>query len=59
MPTTTTLLAFAALALGMVLSAGTVAYFLAGRPLWQRLQRRLMATVLAGLACRMAAERAR
>ncbi|MBX6374726.1 MAG: LysE family translocator [Acetobacteraceae bacterium] len=43
----------------LVLSAGTVACFLAGRPLWQRVQRWLMATVLAGLACRMAVERAR
>jgi threonine/homoserine/homoserine lactone efflux protein len=43
----------------LVLSAGAVARFLAGRPLWQRVQRWLMATVLAGLACRMAVDRGR
>ena len=37
----------------IVLSAGTVAAFLAGRPVWQRVQRYLMGTVLAGLAVRI------
>jgi threonine/homoserine/homoserine lactone efflux protein len=40
----------------IVLGAGTVATFLAGRPLWGRLQRWLMGTVLAALAVRMVTE---
>ncbi|WNW10847.1 LysE family translocator [Pseudomonas sp. DTU_2021_1001937_2_SI_NGA_ILE_001] len=36
--------------------AGSIAVFLAGRPVWQVLQRWLMGTVLAGLAVRMLAE---
>ena len=36
--------------------AGSIAVFLAGRPLWQQAQRWLMGTVLAGLAVRMLAE---
>jgi threonine/homoserine/homoserine lactone efflux protein len=38
----------------IVMSAGTVSAFLAGRPVWQRIQRYLMGTVLAGLAVRIA-----
>jgi threonine/homoserine/homoserine lactone efflux protein len=38
----------------IVTAAGSVAGFLAGRPVWQRVQRWLMATVLGGLALRMA-----
>ncbi len=40
----------------IVLTAGTVAGFLAGRPQWATAQRWLMGTVLAGLAVRMATE---
>lgn len=40
----------------IVFTAGSIAAFLAGRPLWQRAQRWLMATVLAGLAVRMVME---
>lgn len=36
--------------------AGTIAGFLAGRPMWLTVQRWLMGTVLAGLAVRMATE---
>lgn len=36
--------------------AGSIAAFLAGRPVWQVLQRWLMGTVLAGLAVRMVVE---
>ncbi len=36
--------------------AGSIAVFLAGRPVWQLVQRWLMGTVLAGLAVRMLAE---
>jgi threonine/homoserine/homoserine lactone efflux protein len=36
--------------------AGSIAAFLAGRPLWLVVQRYLMGTVLAGLALRMATE---
>jgi threonine/homoserine/homoserine lactone efflux protein len=43
----------------IVLAAGTVAAFLGGRPLWARLQRWLMGTVLAGLAVRMALDTGR
>jgi threonine/homoserine/homoserine lactone efflux protein len=38
----------------IVLTAGTVSAFLAGRPVWQRIQRYFMGTVLAGLAVRIA-----
>jgi threonine/homoserine/homoserine lactone efflux protein len=41
----------------IVLTAGTVAGFLAKRPAWLRAQRYLMGTVLAGLALKIAAER--
>ncbi|WP_350313964.1 LysE family translocator [Dickeya fangzhongdai] len=37
----------------LVMAAGYIAAFLAERPLWQRVQRWLMGTVLAGLAVRM------
>lgn len=40
----------------IVFSAGAVAALLAGHPTWARMQRWLMATVLAGLAVRMATE---
>lgn len=40
----------------IALSAGTIALFLAGRPVWMVVQRWLMGTVLAGLALRMAME---
>lgn len=40
----------------IVKMAGTIAAFLAERPLWQRLQRWLMATVLAGLTVRLLAD---
>lgn len=40
----------------IVLMAGSIAVFLAGRPLWQQAQRWLMGTVLAALAVRMLAE---
>ncbi len=40
----------------IVLSAGAVAGFLTGRPVWAAAQRWLMGTVLAGLAVRMATE---
>jgi threonine/homoserine/homoserine lactone efflux protein len=43
----------------IVTLAGGVAAFLVTRPAWQRVQRWLMATVLAGLAIRLATERAR
>ncbi|MFI6519437.1 LysE family translocator [Spirillospora sp. NPDC050679] len=42
-----------------VLTAGTVAAFLVRRPAWQRAQRYLMGTVLAGLAVQLAFERTR
>jgi threonine/homoserine/homoserine lactone efflux protein len=38
----------------LVAAAGTAAAFLAGRPIWARIQRWLMGGVLAGLALRMA-----
>lgn len=38
-------------------TAGSIAAFLTGRPLWLVVQRWLMGTVLAGLAVKMAAER--
>ncbi|HEY6633449.1 MAG TPA: LysE family translocator [Rhizobiaceae bacterium] len=40
----------------IALMAGSIAAFLAGRPLWLLIQRWLMGTVLAGLALRMATE---
>ncbi|GAA1418175.1 LysE family translocator [Catellatospora coxensis] len=43
----------------IALAAGTIAGFLAGRPVWLRVQRYLMGTVLGGLAVRMATDQAR
>jgi threonine/homoserine/homoserine lactone efflux protein len=40
----------------IVVTAGSIAAFLAGRPVWLLVQRWLMGTVLAGLALRMATE---
>ena len=40
----------------IAVTAGSIAAFLAGRPLWLLVQRWLMGTVLAGLALRMAVE---
>ena len=40
----------------VAVTAGSIAAFLAGRPLWLGVQRWLMGTVLAGLAFRMATE---
>jgi threonine/homoserine/homoserine lactone efflux protein len=40
----------------IAIMAGTIAGFLAGRPVWLVVQRWLMGTVLAGLAVRMATE---
>lgn len=40
----------------IVMMAGQVSLFLAGRPFWQRFQRWLMATVLAGMAVKIAFE---
>ena len=40
----------------IAIGAGSIAGFLAARPIWLALQRWLMGTVLAGLAIRMAAE---
>lgn len=40
----------------IALSAGSIALFLAGRPLWMVIQRWLMGTVLAALAIRMVTE---
>jgi len=40
----------------IAMMAGSIALFLAGRPLWMVAQRWLMGTVLAGLAIRMATE---
>ncbi len=40
----------------VAISAGSIALFLAGRPFWVTVQRWFMATVLAGLAVRMATE---
>lgn len=40
----------------IAVTAGSIAAFLASRPLWLRIQRWLMGTVLAGLAVRMATE---
>jgi len=41
----------------IAIMAGSIAHFLAERPLWQTLQRWIMGTVLAGLAVKMAFER--
>lgn len=43
----------------IVLTAGSIAAFFAERPLWLRVHRYLMGTVLAGLAIRIAADRSR
>jgi threonine/homoserine/homoserine lactone efflux protein len=43
----------------IVLSAGSIAAFLAQRPVWLRVQRYLMGTVLAGLAVKVALDRSR
>jgi threonine/homoserine/homoserine lactone efflux protein len=43
----------------IVLTAGTVAGFLTARPVWARLQRWLMGTMLAGPAVRMALDTGR
>jgi threonine/homoserine/homoserine lactone efflux protein len=40
----------------IILTAGTIAHFLANRPTWQTAQRWVMASVLTGLAVRMATE---
>ena len=40
----------------VALAAGSIAAFMAGRPLWMLIQRYLMGTVLASLALRMATE---
>jgi threonine/homoserine/homoserine lactone efflux protein len=40
----------------IILAAGTIAHFLASRPSWQTAQRWVMASVLTGLAVRMATE---
>ena len=37
----------------IIFAAGAIATFLAQRPTWQKIQRWLMGTVLAGLALRM------
>jgi len=42
-----------------VVTAGSLAAFMARRPFWARLQRWLMGTVLAGLALRMALDSGR
>ncbi|MEV1239275.1 LysE family translocator [Nonomuraea sp. NPDC049750] len=43
----------------IAVSAGTLAAFLAGRPLWLRIQRYLMGTVLAGIAVHLIADRSK
>ncbi|MFB4296879.1 LysE family translocator [Actinomadura sp. NTSP31] len=43
----------------IVLGAGSIAAFLARRPAWQRVQRYLMGSVLAGLAVRIGLDRTR
>ena len=40
----------------IIMLAGSIAAFLAGRPAWLVIQRWLMGTVLTGLAVRMATE---
>lgn len=43
---------------GMIIfAAGTIAAFLATRPGWQKMQRWLMGTVLAGLAVKMVVDK--
>lgn len=43
----------------IVVTAGTLASFLGGRPVWLRIQRFVMGSVLAGLAVRMLTDRSR
>ena len=43
----------------IVLAAGTIAGFLSGRPVWLRVQRYLMGTVLGALAVRIATDHTR
>jgi threonine/homoserine/homoserine lactone efflux protein len=43
----------------IVLAAGSIAVFLSGRPLWLRLQRYLMGTVLGALALKLATDKVR
>ena len=43
----------------IVLGAGGIAGFLARRPIWQRVQRYAMGSVLAGLALRLGLDRTR
>jgi threonine/homoserine/homoserine lactone efflux protein len=43
----------------IVLGAGSIAAFLAGRPRWERAQRRLMGTVLVGIALHIGLDRSR
>jgi threonine/homoserine/homoserine lactone efflux protein len=43
----------------IVLAAGTIAVFLTGRPVWLRVQRYLMGTVLGALAVRLATDHTR
>ncbi|MEV6150370.1 LysE family translocator [Nonomuraea sp. NPDC052129] len=43
----------------IAVSAGTLAAFLAGRPLWLRIQRYLMGTVLAAIAVHLIADRSK
>jgi threonine/homoserine/homoserine lactone efflux protein len=43
----------------IVLAAGTIAVFLSGRPVWLRIQRYLMGTVLGGLAVKLATDHTR
>ncbi|HEY2670425.1 MAG TPA: LysE family translocator [Rugosimonospora sp.] len=45
--------------LGIVLAAGTIAVFLARRPVWLRVQRYAMGTVLGALAVKLATDHAR
>ncbi|MFG2648519.1 LysE family translocator [Streptomyces sp. NPDC048436] len=44
--------------LAIVMAAGTIALFLAGRPTWLRVQRYVMGTVLGALAIKLATDRA-
>jgi threonine/homoserine/homoserine lactone efflux protein len=44
--------------LAIVMAAGTIALFLAGRPSWLRVQRYVMGTVLGALAVKLATDRA-
>ncbi len=45
--------------LAIVLAAGTIGAFLARRPGWLRVQRRVMGSVLGALAVRLATDHAR